>query len=289
MKQTNFVLSLIFLSFAVLFAPIPKQNRYKIDGIKATIYGDVETVIITESEVRRPSIDGQMRSLEDLILENLIYLDATRMGAIPSPEDIKRHWEEVKRANNLSEEDMKNIASQAGYTIAEAKAHLGKMSSVNQMMDFKVRSGLFIPSREVEKYYNEHPEVESAEYYIAHVIVPFSDLEPPEQQQKRLEQFARTGKGDIRIAWSEPFWIVHNDVAPDKQFIYSMKISQISPPKRTPMGFELFKLVDKKPERLIPLEDRYNDIEHQLKMPKYEQLFEKYKKELFDTYTVVYY
>ncbi len=269
-------------------APV-SADTYKIDAIKVIIYGDEETVIITESEVNRPSIDGQMRSLEDLIFENLIYLDAKRMGATPTPEDIQRHWEEVKRSNNLSEDDMKNIASQSGYTIAEAKAQLGKMSAMNQMMDFKVRSGLFVPKREVEKYYNEHPEVESAEYYIARVVVPYSDLESKEQQQKRLERYARTGKGDMRLAWSEPFWIMHDDVAPEKQFIYTMKVGQTSQPQPTVGGFELFRLVDKKPERLVPLEERYTTIENQLKMPKYQELLEKYKKEIYDGATMVYY
>lgn len=266
-----------------------KTERYKIDGINTIIYGEEETVIITDSDVQRPGIDGQIRTLEDLILENLIYLDAKHMGAIPSQEDLQRHWEEVKLQNNLSEEDMRNIASQAGYTIVEAKTHLGKMSAINQMMDFKVRSGLFIPKREVERHYNEHPEVQQAEYCISRAIVPFSDLEPKEQQKKRLDQFAKTGKGTVRIAWSEPFWLLHDDVAPEKHFIYTMHPGHISCPQETIQGFELIKLNDKKLERLIPLEERYKEIENELKMPKYEQLFEKYKKELSDKTTIVTY
>lgn len=273
----------------LIFTAFPLHARYRIDGIKAILYGETETLIITESEVSRPGLDGQPKTFDDLVMENLVFLDAKRIGAVPDAAAMNKHWEDVKKNNNLSEADMQQLAEQAGYTLQEAKGQLGRMSAINQMFDFKVRSGLFITKQEVECYYNVHPVVEQAEYEIARALVPFSDLEPKGDMQRRLKKFVNTGRGEVRLVWSNSFWLMHDEIAENKQFIYKMKVGQISQPIAVQQGFEMFKLVNKKPQRLVPLSERYNEIENFLKRPKYEELMNKYKNELHDKATVVVY
>lgn len=274
------------------------SDRYEVDSIKALMFGycadgSFETIVITKSEIARPGLDGQPKPFEvrfdEMILENMVYLDARRIGWVFSQEEVDKHWESVKLQNNLSEEDMQRLTAQSGYTVKEAKEQLGHMTAVNQMFDFKVKSGLFITKREVEDYHNAHPEILPAQYLVARAVVPFSDLEPKDKMKARLDEYATTGKGNVRLAWSEPFWIRHDQIALDKQFIYNMKPGDISMPCETYNGFELFKLVDKKEECLVPLKERYDDIASMLKKPKYEQLLDAYKKELYDRTTVVYY
>lgn len=275
---------LMLLSFLIIDA-----KRYKVDGIKVKICGENETILITDSELLRPSLDGQPKTLDSMVFENLVYLDAQRLGIVPTDEDNDRRWQEVQKQNNLTLADMQRMVEQTGRTVAEAKAELGKMSAISQMFDFKVRSNLFVTQREVESYYHEHPEFRQAEYYISRAIVPFSDLESKLQMKQRLEEFVTTARGAVRFAWSEPFWIKHDYVAEDKRFIYDMKIGQISLPFELSNGFELFKLIDKKSQCLVPLQERYEEIATLLKKPKYEQLLDQYKKELYDKATVIYY
>ncbi len=265
------------------------RSRYPVDGIKTKIYGESDTILIIQSEALRPGLDGQPKTLDDTIFESLVFFDAKRIGAVQSDEEILRGWEDVKKKNDLSEADMQRVAGQAGYTIQEAKAQLGKMSAINQMFDFKVRSGLFVSKRDVENYYNEHPETRQAEYCIVRAVVPFSDLEPKQETKQRLDTYVRTGKGNVRIAWSEPVWLKHDKIAQDKQFIYNMKLGQLSRPIEVQNGFEVFKLVDKKPECLVPLKEQYDDIANLLKRPKYEELLDTYKQELYGKATIVYY
>ena len=267
----------------------PLSARHKIDGIKAIIYGETETVIITESEVTRPGLDGQPKTLDDLILENLVFLDAKRMGAMPDQEAMQRHWEAIKKQNNLSEDDMRAVAAQAGYTLPEAKLQLGRMTAINQMLELKVKSGLFVTKQEVEKYYYAHPEIEQAEYDIARAVVPFSVMPSREQLKNKLSGLAKSGSDDPLLQWSSPFVLLHDEIAADKQFIYKMKPGEISQPFELSNGFEMFKLVSKIPERVVPLSERYDQIEHFLKTPKYKELMDAYKKELYDKATIVVY
>lgn len=276
---------------AILFivCAVSLHAREKIDGIKAIIYGETETVIITESEITRPGLDGQPKSLDDLILENLVYLDAKRMGAMPDAEAMQRHWEAIKKQNNLSEDDMRGVAAQAGYTLPEAKMQLGRMSAINQMLEMKVKSGLFVTQQEVEKYYHANPEVEQAEYDIARAVVPFSAMPLRDELRGYLAAVAKDGRDDSLVQWSEPFVLMHSEIAQDKNFIYKMKVGEISQPFEVYNGFEMFKLVSKIPERVVPLSERYDAIEHFLKAPKYKELMDAYKKELYDKATVVVY
>lgn len=273
--------TLLCLSFVPLYA------RYKVDGVKAIIYGETETIVITDSEAERPGLDGQPKSLQDTIFTNRVYLNAKDYGWSFGPEDIDKHWEDVKKQHNLSETDMQRITEQSGYTIAEAKKELGKMSVVSQMFDFKVKSDIFVSKQEVEEYYRNNPEIRPAEYCISRGVVPFSDLEAKDALRKRLELFAQTGKGTVRIAWSDPFCIEHGKIAADKEFIYDMHPGQISMPYEVHNGFELFKLVNKKSESLVPLSERYDQIASLLKRPKYEQILNDYKTDLAKKTTVV--
>lgn len=272
-----------------LLCAAPAFARQKIDGIKAIIYGETETIIITESETTRPGLDGQPKTLDDLILENLVFLDAKRMGAMPDAEAMQRHWEAIKKQNNLSEDDMRAVAAQAGYTLPEAKMQLGRMSAINQMLELKVKSGLFVTQQEVEKYYKENPEIEQAEYDIARVVVPYSAMPSRDELRSRLMAVAKSGCDDSLIQWPDPFVLMHDEIAQDKNFIYTMKVGEISQPLELYNGFEMFKLVSKIPQRVVPLAERYDAIEHYLKAPKYKELMDKYKKELYERATIVVY
>lgn len=283
MNRRTILLSLFFLA-----VPFVLHVREKVDGIAAIIYGSDETIIVTLSELRRPGLEGQMKSLDDLILEVLIFLDAKRMGVIPDPEAMQRHWESIKKQNNLSEDDMRAVAEQAGYTLAEAKMHLGRMSAINQMIDMKVKAGLFVTKQEVERYYKEHPEIEPAVYEISRALAPFNTF----ADENELGQYLlKHGEQDPQnfVRWSQPFTLLQTEIAADKKFICSLKIGEISRPVKTAYGFEFFKLISKIPERLVPLAERYDAIEYALKTPKYKELMDAYKKELYSKATIVRY
>ena len=211
------------------------------------------------------------------------------MGAMPDQEAMQRHWEAIKKQNNLSEDDMRGVAAQAGYTLPEAKMQLGRMSAINQMLELKVKSGLFVTKQEVEKYYKAHPEVEQAEYDIARAVVPFSAMASREELQKYLSAVAKEGRDDALVNWSSPFVLMHDEVAADKQFIYTMQLGEVSQPFELYNGFEMFKLVSKIHARVVPLSERYDEIELSLKAPKYKELMDKYKKDLYDKATIVLY
>lgn len=263
------------------------EDAHLIDEIKVVLYNEDGNDIITKSDIDRPSLDGTFRDLEQIVVERLMYLDAKKFKMISDEGAIERHLKAVQRENNLSLDQLKEIFKAAGYTFDEGRAQFGIMTSVNNILDFKVRSRLNVPERDIIAYYDSHPIMLPEEYYLARAVVPF-DQENKEALRNDLS--AKAQAGNYRdIAWQEPVWIEKGDLAEDKAFITTMAVGEISQPMEQAQDFELFRLVDRKPERRKSLEERRVEISNELRRPRYETLMNQYKKDLFDNASIIYF
>lgn len=266
-----------------------EASLYIIDTIKVVVFGDDRTDLITDLDCKRPSLDGTKRSLEDLVLEALIYQDAARYKMLSTEESIERHLMSVQREHNLSLDDLKNIFRQAGYSFEEGKAKFGIMSAVGQMLDFKIRSRLIVPEKDIEHYYNEHPVYNDETYELANALIKREEDQSLDEIRSEIEQLIQTGSSSLQISWSEPFWVKVNEIAQNRQFIKNMQPGQIAIASESDEGIEIIKLMSKQERKLLTLEERYHEIADILRQPKYEELFNNYKKELFANAALVYF
>lgn len=276
------------LIIASSFLMIEAGARYRIDGVQTVIFGRESVDIITYSDIMRPGLDGALRSLDDIKLERLLYQDAKAMKMLPDEEAIDRHLKMIQRENNLTSEQLNEVFKAAGYTYAEGREQFRIMTSVNQVIDFKIRSKLAtVPEREVLAYFDANPIYEEASYKIERAFVPLSSTSNAAELRKQLEAHARHKKPFDGIEWSPPFWVSEEDLSEDKQFITQLEVDEVSMPVEIPGGFELFRLKEKREHRLQPLEKRYTDIANTLRKPRYEKLFEEYKKSLFESASIL--
>jgi len=266
-----------------------KSPLYLIDTIKVVVFGDDRTDLITELDCMRPSLDGQKRSLEDLILEDLIFQDAVRYKMLPTEESITRHLMSVQREHNLSLDDIKNIFGTAGYSFDEGKEKFGVMSAVGQMLDFKIRSRLIVPEKDIESYYKEHPVYTDETYELANALIKREEDQSLDEMRAEIEQFMQTGDSSLQVTWSEPFWVKADEISPNRQFIKGMITDQIAIAAEIDDGIEIIKLMNKQERRLLTLEERYHDVADTLRQPKYEEMFNNYRKELFGNASLIYF
>lgn len=264
------------------------SNAKLLDGIVATVFAQEGTRIITASELERRSLDGQERTLEDLIYEQLMILDAQKFKMAPDDDQIDKHLASVQKDNNITLDQLKNIFTNAGYSYEEGRQQFGIISLINQLLDFKIRSRLIVPEKEVVAYYNANPETQDAGYLVQRALVPFDHSQRREDQMGEIERFVHGRNGLVAIDWQEPFWIERNEMAENKKFIMAMQPGDVSDPVETTEGFELFKLQESRPERVKTLDERYREISDALRRPKYEQLLNEYKKQLMEGASVLY-
>ncbi len=260
------------------------ETAVLLDGIDAVVFSQHGTEVVTKSDIVRPSLSGEKRTRDDLIFERLVYLDAQKFKMlVPDEEAIDKYLANVQREQNLTEDDLKNIFTQAGYTYQEGRDQFKRMYTVSSMLEFKIRQNVIVPRSQVEAYFQQHPEYEKEAYQIQTGFLPYDERDRLEQKKDIFRK-----NSNQNIDWNKPFWIEREDIAEDKNFIFAMKPNDVKIDEKED-GFEFFKLVSKKDERLIPLEERYSQIADILKRPKHDELMEKYKQNLYDTISVLYF
>lgn len=265
------------------------EDIFVVDRIESIVFGPEDTDIITLSDVQRSSIDGAPRTINDIKLEKLVYQDAKKYRIIPDEDAIDKYLASVQKQHNITLEQLKDVFRGAGYSYEEGREQFGVMYTVNSMLEFKIRSRLVVPEREIEAYYKAHPEFEEPAYQISRAFIPFTRKGDRDELRVAVEEFAATGKGEglKGVEWGEPFWIKESEVSEEKQFIAALKPGAIAQPIETEQGFELIKLKAKRGRRERSLEDRYREIADILRKPKYDELMRDYKTELFTQSAIV--
>ncbi len=287
--QRYFLVLLPMLFFHIFIKTDSISSLYLIDTITAVVFGAEDTSIITKSDINRPALDGAIRSLDDIIFEKLVFQDAKKYKMLPDEDAIDKHLKAVQRENNLSFDQLKDIFKSAGYSYDEGREQFGIMSAVSSVLDFKIRSRLIVPEKDIIAYCNAHPEIEEASYQLQRTVIPFAVTQNKEEQKKEIIAGTKNGNEPAGLEWSPAFWINRSDIADNKKFIVALKIHELSEPNELKEGFELFKKIDEKEERTRSLEERYRDIADILRRPKYEELFANYKKEMFDIASILYF
>lgn len=288
MKWYTFIF-LVFVSslYAIKDAQIP-ESAFMIDTIQAMVFGLEGNQLIAYSDVVRPSLSGAPRTLDELVFERLVFLDAQKFKIMPDEDSVDKYLAAVQKENNLTLDQLKQVFASAGYSYEEGREQFKMLQTVNSMLDFKIRTHVIVPRKQIEEYYEQNPVVQEASYFLQYGFIPYA-VGQLDVQKKAFAYMAKTGKEMRDIEWGEPFWVVHSEVAPDKSFIFSMKPGTISHASDRGDGFEVYRLVEKQEEHIIPLEQRYKEIADIFRKPIFDELMEKYKKSLYDSVSVLYF
>lgn len=261
-----------------------KPEPILIDRIDTVIYGPEETSIITRSDIMRVGLDGQQRTKESIIFESLVFQDSkkyTSMDEKAMDALVDKYIESIQKDQNLSLDDIKKMFHDSGYTYEEGREQLAMYNTINQIMDYKVRSGLIVPEKEVKAYYDNNPVYIEEAYKLQRIFVPIAQ----NGESEKIRSAARANLLDSKLIpeadYSEDFWVEKPELADDKMFISSMNVGEVSELVAVDGGYEAFKLVDKRDRQLVPLDQRYKEIADILRAPLYEKLFEEYKQSLF--------
>ena len=273
---------------AEVIQPKQKKKLLFIDGIEATVRGSEGTYLILSSELQRFKLDGSPNNLDEMITNHALYNEAKKYRLLSTPEDIDKQWRMMAEANKKTPKELDDMVIMAGFTPQEARHEFGQMNAINSLVSFKVTANLIVPESDVIAYYNEHPETEPAAYNIQYTFVPFS-FKSKEDQKKQLQVLARKNDPQHLLNWQDPFWVAENDLAVEKQFITLLDQGQISEPVEVTGGFELFKLVQKREERIKPLDECYSQIATILRKPKYLELMNSFQKGVRDSVVVTHF
>lgn len=280
---------LLFLGHVSVSSPVNDDELFLLDTVIAVVYSEDNTFVITKSDLDRPGIDGVYRSLDDRVMEALLYSEAEKYKMIPTKESVDKHLQSVQMENNITKDELYDIFCNAGYTPEEGRDQFSRLSAISSLIDYRIRSRLIIPERDIIKYYEENPVWEEPCYQVQKAVIPVSKKRNIKKLRAELDKLIQRGIGSIRIKWDEPFWMDEDQIAEDWNFIKTMKVNGVRIVRETSDGFELIRLSAKKERRQKPLEERYREIAEILRRPKYDELLKEYKNSLLEAASIVYF
>jgi hypothetical protein len=264
------------------------QPAHKSTTKKLQLYDTIEVVIetlegteiVTRSDVSRPALQGTVRTLDEQVFEALVYLDAKKHKVEPDDDAVDRYLAKIMQENGLNLHELEEVFRQGGRTLKEGREELRKMQAVNGMMDFKIRSNVIVPKKEVEAFYNDNPEYEPAQYELEYAQVGFDKDVASDVHKKQLEQQLAAGD-TAALRFGNPFWVEAQDLALERQTIGNLNKGEAIV-FQAPEGFEVYRMRDRKERRLRTLQERYRDIASLLMQPRYQQMMDDYRKQLMN-------
>lgn len=265
------------------------QSRLTLlDQIDVVVCTQDSVDVITRSDVERPALQGSTRTVDDLVFESLVFLDAKKHKIDPDDDAVDRYLAKIMQENGLTLAELEDIFHQGGRTLKEGREELRKMQAVNGMLDFKIRSNVLVAKHEVEAYYHDNPEYEPERYELQYALVAYDSERTRSDQKKELEkQCAAQNHSESKVRFGNPFWVDAQDIAQDRQSISRLSVDAVAI-FESPEGFEIYRMNNRKERTLRSLQDRYRDIVNVLTQPKYQQMMEQYRKQLIDDTSVLY-
>lgn len=262
-----------FLGLALMMSGIVHTKPYIIDKIVAVIYHEEGNIVILSSDMK-PGVDGVSRTLDQLIDEQLIILDAKRYQVSVSDDEIDRYIGRVQKENKLTQAQIEKIFADMGYTFSEAREQLRQKQVIEMMIDYKVKSNkrMMIQRDEVIDYYNNHPELHEKQYTLDIAFVPAQQMSRAELD----EAIARpTFSADIE--WQEPFAVYETELPDERRFITQKSKGDIVFVEEVDGGYEITRLVDITEPTL---DDVYSDIALIMRRERYPHILEEYQQSL---------
>jgi peptidyl-prolyl cis-trans isomerase SurA len=238
--------------------------------------------------------------LDRLIDDELILQQAADLKLTISPEQVDQSIEEIKRQNNISDEQLREALRGQGMTMATYRADLKKQLLRYRVLNISVGSRVTITDEEVKTYYDRHMKTGgNIQVRASHIFVAIPDgadtatvKEKQAHAQKLLERaqggedFAKLAKqfSDDAATRAEggDLGTFGKDMLPKaiEELVFSMKVGDVRGPVRADRGFHIIKLVERKEKGAKPLSEVQDDIRIQLRQKEMEKQTKTYLAEL---------
>lgn len=202
---------------------------------------------------------------EDAFLENLIDLtlqlqEASKIGITTNEEDINKAIEGIKKKYSLSDEQLRAVIQNEGYTFEEYKRKIAEQIIIGRLVDQEIKSKIVISEQDIDAYLTQNKEVFQSEgFNISHIFLKTSS-DKKELEDKAMQIYKKIKAGesfsDIARQYSEDIsaraggelgFIKKSELSEEFLSILSnMKVGDISEPFWSKSGIHIIKLNDKR-------------------------------------------
>jgi hypothetical protein len=281
----NIILRSDFLFFITLSAFVQAEFMLLDQGVMV-ISGPVANTMITHSDVfEKLNLDGTPIPLERLVKMEVIQQEVIDTKMPYDETAAEKYLASIQKNNNLSLDDLEDLAGQCRRTLTELKQLLTLQYVYDFFLYQKFRAHLVPSDQDVQDYCDQNPDVQPGHCIIQVAFVDFSTTNKSQVADKIAGIVAGT-INDETLSWSDPIKVNYVDIADDKLFIKDMQPHQIRCIEDK-KAFELYRLVSKQDEHVVPVADRKAFVVDILNRRMYEDLLSKYEEHMLDNVAII--
>jgi hypothetical protein len=244
---------ILFIGLILSAQAVPPVKRERADALLAVIYhSEGKEIPICQSDLR-PDLNGQVPTLKDAILKELIVLDAKKLKIPVADAEIDRALARAQDAFKMSRDELVLFFKENGYTLDQARKELERSILVENTLDSRIKSKSHVSQRALEEYHKQNPIVL---YTLSQAYIPYQG---GSKALTRVVVERDIASGDIlkTAQWQDVGTVQDKDFAAEKASIKDLPESSVVISEEGEDGLTVLRIVSKK---LVPFEERKQEI-----------------------------
>jgi peptidyl-prolyl cis-trans isomerase SurA len=227
---------------------------------------EVQQTIAKRGDALPPQHVLDQQVLERLIIENIQLQMGDRSGIRITDEELNQAVGTIAQRNNMTLEQFRSALQADGLSYEDAREQIRREMVISRVRQRRVAERIQVSDQEVENFLSsESGKLQlSVEYHLANIQVRVPDgstssvIQAAQQRAKELYQQLQQGAdfaqlaiassaSDTALEGGDMGWRKAAQLpAPFDAMIGAMTVGEVSEPIRTPGGFVLVKLVEKR-------------------------------------------
>jgi peptidyl-prolyl cis-trans isomerase SurA len=289
-----------------VYAEIVDQIVAVVNRKVITLYQlqQAEELFQREAKLSENTEQARREKVLDLLIEDeLIRQEAEEVGILVSDEDFNAALSDIKQRNNLvSDEQLKEAVGQEGKTWEEFTKEIRDQIKMAKLVNQEVRSKVDVSEKDVETYYQTHPDLfeqSPPTVQVRHILLKVekdaaeSKIQAVKEKAEQLVQQLRAGADFAAIAKEHSDHpsgqsggrlgtFKQGDLAAPFDIAFGMNAGEISDPVRSEQGFHIINVQ----ERISGDQATYENVKSKIREKLYEEksndLYKQWLAELKD-------
>ena len=276
-KLSDFLLPILFGT--LLFGSLAHADVQPLDRVVAIVDNDVIMQSQLDQRLRevqksiakqgggQPPLDAlQQQVLERLILENIQLQIGDRAGVRITDEELNQALESIAQRNNMTLDQLRLALQQDGLPYSMAREQIRREMIISRVRQRRVADRVEVTNQELKSFMaSAHGQVQlSEEFHLANILLPLPEgstaavIEKAAVQAQQVYQQLQQGASFSELAVSRSAsenaleggdmgWRKGAQLPPPfDELIPKLSPGQVTPPVRTPGGFIIVKLLEKR-------------------------------------------
>jgi peptidyl-prolyl cis-trans isomerase C len=233
-------------------------------------------------EMNGDALKSFKRELLDQLIDHRLFMaEAARLKISMEPQEVEEAIEQVQ--GDYSPEDFQRLLQSRRIGFEEWKENLKKDLLVRKLINQMMTDPIEVTEKEIEEYYQNHrKDFQQKEAVRARQIVVKTEGEARDIQKllnsgQDFGEMAKTHSlGPERNQGGDLGFFSRGEMPEEFDVIFTLKAGQLSPVVKSPYGYHLFKLEERRPGKTLTLRETAEPIRDLLSQSKREAQFKEW-------------